>query len=246
MLVSPKHVLFYVADEAALRVLAATERVDIGQLKLIVGLKIEKKAVGDGTYTVKTIVARAKWMLLSNVRFIQHATKTDALAYVAADMDFFVREVASKHEDMQYFHADRLSTFLAGSMYNSGEYVTEYKGRGKAAGSGWLKLASPPANAHELLPHAPMPFTPVSLAFFNVGSSQPLLIVLRVQCSRAYACCLCPRSRVAPSPPAPSACGCRLACTAARARLSNKRRLQCPPCPLRPRRLLIAHAGRRR
>ena len=67
-LFSPWCVLFYVADEALLELLAERTDSDIKQLKLLVGLKTEKKEKAVGK---RIITERAGWTLFENVHCIQ-------------------------------------------------------------------------------------------------------------------------------------------------------------------------------
>ena len=127
-LYSRTRVLYYIADEAALKRFGTEESIVADHLNLIVGLK--PRAVGAARYLpVKACVRqRGNLQLLEKVRWIENVG-TGELVPVGADIDYFVTYVASERSDMQFFTAERLAKFVnskQSQLFNSGKRVEVY------------------------------------------------------------------------------------------------------------------------
>ena len=159
-LFSRECVLFYVADEASLELLAERTHSDITQLKRLVGLMTQKKAKAVGT---RIITEREGWTLFENISCIQLVARRgrpSALEFFGAT-DFFVDDIKRRRpEDTYWFHPERLRSFVKGSLHNSGRTPTDYKPPGgfvKDFTPSWVKIAKPDG-AMALVKQAPPPF----------------------------------------------------------------------------------------
>ena len=141
-------------------------------LQQLVGEKQATFTKGGGELKRSTVKARSSWVLLSTLRWLQRVD-TKELVPVGGDVSFFVESIASLRDDMSHFKAGRLTLFLAGQLFNSGNRVEIYAGRGKAAAAcGWRLATDAPADALARLPHL-MEGSPFALPSFasSAGSS---------------------------------------------------------------------------
>ena len=172
-ILSPSPVLHYVKDEDDLRLLAATVGPPLKELRLIVGLSVQKnKASEDGSAKESVVLRgeRCKWQLFDKAEYLVRADNHEIVVCIGPDVEFFINNIARRREDMAFFKADRLKRFLTGTLFASSKKVTECAGKGKT--HKWLLAEEVPASALALVAHVqpPSPFaTPESLDAVHVG-----------------------------------------------------------------------------
>ena len=173
LLYSPAHVVHYVRDHNGLSQLAELSGVRLEHLEYLVGLRIKYERNATGETYAANVVQRKGWMLFSNASWIVREDDPNKTVCIGADLKFFVKSMALTREerDMAFFKPERLGLFLAKQLFNSGELVTVYKGRGKV--KGW-KLTAPPEDplSHVVVMQPP--------SAFALPSAQP---------ARLCACC---------------------------------------------------------
>ena len=187
ILVSPTHVVHYVAGRDELQRLSELSDVKLEHLQQLVGEKQATFTKGGGELKRSTVKARSSWVLLSTLRWLQRVD-TKELVPVGGDVSFFVESIASLRDDMSHFKAGRLTLFLAGQLFNSGNRVEIYAGRGKAAAAcGWRLATDAPADALARLPHL-MEGSPFALPSFpsSAGSSHCISDCISAQLLALY------------------------------------------------------------
>ena len=133
LLVSPTHVVHYVAGRDELQRLSVLSDVTLQHLQQLVGEQQATFTKKDGGALKRSAVkTRSGWVLLSKVRWLQRVD-TKELVPVGGDVDFFVKSIASLRDDMRHFNVKRLTRFLAGQLFASDKRVETYAGRGKDA-----------------------------------------------------------------------------------------------------------------
>ena len=156
ILVSPYLVQYYVVDDVALRTLAMCRHVRPDHLEQLVGLKATTYGSHESGQKQSSAKKRGNWILLSDVKWIRRED-THELVPVGADIDFFVRGIASRRDDMAHFTAARLRLFLSGQLFNSGKCVDIYAARGKEARLRAWRVVDAPADASKRIQSVPAP-----------------------------------------------------------------------------------------
>ena len=129
-LLNPTRVLYYVKDEDALRLLANTDGPPLTELRLIVGLSVQKSRAADGS-TKEVVVLRgerSKWQLFDKTEYLVRIDDPKIVVCVGPDVKFFVDSIAHHRDGMAFFKHERLKRFITGTLFASDKKVVEYAG----------------------------------------------------------------------------------------------------------------------